>query len=173
MVNYTGMLSGGPNIILFDVTAGNNEISQCNLYFHYAVKDKTIDRTKNEFYLAVYRLRVTDYTSAYDDTKAQLTSLYGEGKEKSYKETGAVLSDDYNGSYVNDVTECTWTGTNSTFVTLRCVNNTSIDPELVNCGVSIAYGNASDDKDVKALRSALRKEQAAQQKISSDNTEGL
>lgn len=145
----------GTVIALGGLTAGGYDTLECKMYFNYKVSNSAIDRESDSFYLATYAIDCANTEEVYQGLFDKLSDLYGVGDQESWENQGFVVSEDYSGSYAATVTECTWTGANNTFVSLR---GTHSENEHAWVGVWIAYGKSDVEEELQELNLAIQKE---------------
>ena len=127
----------------------------------YGMKDDTtVDRGIDNSRLcsAYYVFEVINYETSYDDLKAKLTSLYGEGVESEDFGSGYYASANGNGEYNYTCKTTTWIGENDTAVKLYLSFDDVDNPLLMNDQLALYYGNTTMDKEIDKLQELLYSE---------------
>lgn len=132
------------------------------------------DKSDSVLCSASYTFDVIDYVAAYDDLKAKLTSLYGDGIETTDTDEGYHWGMNTSGEYHTTVKLTTWVGENDTEAKLYCSVDDVDDPLLQNDLLVLYYGKTSEDENIERLQKLLHVEALSnEQESRNDDTSGL
>ncbi len=149
---------------------GGHTVEYMNLYFRFGLTDEGISRDKEDsvLILAEYDFDSLDYAGAYDDLKAKLTSLYGEGKETVEESEGMGWSEDGEFEKFGVVRRVTvWDGDNNTSVKLESSTSTlPVEDDMWNHYMNLAYGKTDEKKNIDLIDDYVKLENIKSEKES-------
>ena len=145
---------------------GGHSVRDIRMWFTYGVNDKSISKEDkdSELYMAQYSFSVMDTMSAYEDLKAKLDLLYGDGKETVDSGENSIWSTNDNGNVVQtDYTytkkEAVWYGDNNTSVRLECsASSRPIEEDYWDHYLCLIYGKTDQDGKIHEIESIVKAE---------------
>ena len=133
------------------------------------------NRESSEFYMASYIFDVLDKQGTYEDLKAKMTSLYGEGKETIEYGSGIYNtgSDEWK-SYKSTTMRVEWRGANNTGVVLTGIWDDREMGVSIESGVTLVYGKTDyDDKLIRIEKAVAQEKLQIERDNRTNDTDGL
>lgn len=141
--------------------------------FAYSVDDAgNVLRSESDsrFYMAEYGFDVEDGIAAYDDLKAKITDLYGQGTETSVKSMTLIVDDDASAKYVASVI--------TRYLIFDDVEGAcmleKVETDEKCISLSLVYADVNSDKMIDEVIQAIKHEKLVNESTDSfENYDGL
>ncbi len=147
-------------------------LSDMTFYCCYGLDENRVNRKSDNsrLYLASYTFGVVDKRGAFEDLKAKLSSIYGEGKESS--ESGFSYIIEEADLKENEITEyrAEWNGDNNTAAVLVFSESELSNDDLFHHYLVLTYGKTDSDTMVQSVCDAVEAECVAQENQSRTNS---